>query len=155
MIIMKISVVGFHHDGEIPVKYTCDGSDISPRVTWEDTPDGTKSLALIMDDPDAPMGTFSHWLAYNIPPGENSLEENFPKAEETGHGIRQGKNDFGNIGYGGPCPPRGKPHRYFFKLYALDSDEHINVGIDRKNLESSLKGKIIGEAEYMGTYKRV
>ena len=151
---MRILVSGFSHGSEIPIKFTCDGSDVSPEVSWEGLPEGTKSLAIIMDDPDAPSGLFTHWMTYNMPPGESSLGENFPREKMTDSGISQGKNDFGKIGYGGPCPPRGKPHRYFFRLYALNSEEPILSGLGRKQFDGALKGKIIGEAEYMGTYKR-
>lgn len=151
---MKISVKGFENGGKIPEEFTCDGTDISPGISWEDLPEGTESLALIMDDPDAPVGTFTHWLIYNIPPGEKGLPQGHPKEDRGGSGIRQGKNGFGKTGYGGPCPPEGKPHRYFFRLYALDSGERIEAGINRKKVDASLKGKIIGEAEYIGTYGR-
>lgn len=151
---MEISVNGFEHGGSIPRKFTCDGADISPRITWKGIPDGARSLALIMDDPDAPSGAFTHWIVYNIPPGEQELKENFPKTGKTAGKISQGKNDFGNVGYGGPCPPRGNPHRYFFRLYALGSEEVLEPRISVDRLESSIKGKSLAEAEYMGTYKR-
>ncbi len=153
-IAMKISVRGFESGSEIPIKFTCDGPDVSPEVYWEGLPEGTRSIAIIMDDPDAPSGLFTHWIAYNIPAGESGLHENFPKVGKTESGIIQGKNDFGRAGYGGPCPPRGKPHRYFFRIYALNSVGPAEPDLGRKQIDAALEGKIIGEAHYLGTYKR-
>lgn len=141
--------------GEIPEKYTCDGQDISPPLLWDDIPEGTKSLVLIVDDPDAPdpkapKMTWVHWLIYNIPPTTKGLEEgvsNFPK------GALHGKNDWRRTGYGGPCPPIGR-HRYFFKLYALDTVLPDLKIPDKKALESAMKGHIIEMAELIGTYQR-
>ena len=145
----KMMTTAFEQGSEIPQKYTCEGQNISPPLSWENPPAGTKSFALIVDDPDAPSGTFTHWLLWDIPGDKTYLEEG------TKEGI-SGKNDFGRIGYGGPCPPRGHgPHRYFFKLYALDVQSlNIKKGSTRLSLEKAMKGHIIEKTEYMGTYQR-
>ena len=145
-------------DGEmIPMKYTCDGDDVSPKLMWEGVPKGTRSLALICDDPDAPVGLWVHWIIYNIPPEVTQLPENVDKnsAQLTGklQGARQGVNSWGKIGYGGPCPPKGPAHRYFFKLYALDT---VIPGekLDKKALERAMEGHILAQAQIMGKYQR-
>jgi Raf kinase inhibitor-like YbhB/YbcL family protein len=145
-------------DGEtIPVKYTCDGEDVSPKLMWEGVPEGTKSLALICDDPDAPVGLWVHWIIYNIPPEVTQLPENVDKHSAqlggTLQGARQGVNSWGKIGYGGPCPPKGPAHRYFFKLYALDT---VIAGekLDKKALEKAMEGHILAQAQIMGKYQR-
>jgi Raf kinase inhibitor-like YbhB/YbcL family protein len=107
-----------------------------------------------MDDPDAPVGTWTHWIVWNIPAKSAALPEGFSKEEQSGDGTRQGKNDFKRIGYGGPCPPPGKPHRYFFKLYALDANLDVSAGAGRKELERAMKGRVLSQAEWMGTYGR-
>jgi len=135
-------------DGEaIPSEYTCDGSDISPPLSFSSIPENTKSLALIVDDPDAPTGTWVHWLVWNIPANKSS----FSKGENIT--FPQGKNDFGDLNYGGPCPPSGT-HRYFFKLYAVDTMLNINEGATKEQLELSMSGHIIEEAQLIGTYSR-
>ena len=116
-----ISSSAFQEGQTIPTDYTCDGKGVSPPLTWSDPPAGTQSLALIVDDPDAPVGTWLHWLIYNIPVGKEGLPENVPNEEQLADSMLQGLNDFRQFGYGGPCPPRGSIHRYFFKLYALDT----------------------------------
>lgn len=117
-------------------------------------PDGTKSLALICEDPDAPMFTWVHWIVYRIPPTQPGLKEAVPKTEILEGGIRQGKNSWRRLGYGGPCPPPGRPHRYFFRLYALDMEPELAPGADRSQLEAAMKGHIIAKAETMGVYAR-
>ena len=144
----------FSNGGQIGTRYTCDGADISPALMWEGVPDGTQSLALIADDPDAPMGTWTHWTVWNIPGRATLLPEDSAKVELLDNGARQGKNDFKRIGYGGPCPPPGKPHRYFFKLYALDARLGVKAGAGRGELEAAMKTHILAEAEWMGTYGR-
>lgn len=151
---MKIMVRGFEDGGEIPRIFTCDGVDESPEVSWIEIPEEAKSLALIMDDPDAPMGTFTHWIIYNVDPGTKGLTRKLPRTESLDFGPAQGKNDFGKIGYGGPCPPHGRPHRYFFRLYALSSDSAIEPGVERNELEKKIKKAIMEEASYMGKYRR-
>ena len=116
---LTIRSSAFAHGGMIPKKFTCDGADISPSLSWSKGPEETKSYALISDDPDAPMGTWVHWVIYNLPASVKELTENVPKTGQLDNGALQGKNDFGNFGYGGPCPPGGT-HRYYFKVYALD-----------------------------------
>ncbi len=138
---------------EIPTKYTCDGIDISPPLRWEGQPSGVVSYVLIVDDPDAPGRTFTHWVLYNIPADINSLPENVPKQKETDYGV-QGRNDFGRIGYGGPCPPRGKPHRYFFKLYAIDIKLDLSPGASKKEVENAIKGHVLAQTQLIGLYGR-
>jgi hypothetical protein len=144
----------FSHGGEIPKRYRCDGADISPALSWEDLPAGTLSLALIADDPDAPGGTWTHWLIWNISPQSAQLPEDLPAVAALDDGERQGKNDFQRMGYGGPCPPPGKTHRYFFKLYALDSRLDLQAGAARNELELAMKGHVLAQADWMGTYRR-
>ena len=144
---MKLSSSAFENEGVIPSEYTCDGADVSPSLTFSAIPKNTKSLALIMDDPDAPMGTWVHWLIWNIPPNITSIS----KGENITY--PQGKNDFGKLDYGGPCPPSGT-HRYFFKLYALDTILELKERANKKQLESTMSGHIIEEAQLMGTYER-
>ncbi len=142
-------------EGEfIPVKYTCDGDDISPPLQWSNVPAGTRSLALIGDDPDAPAGTWVHWVIYNIPPAVSELATGVPKTKTIAGGARQGITDFKRIGYGGPCPPRGNPHRYFFKLYALDRELPLEPGATKQNLLNAMKGHILAEGQLMGRYGR-
>jgi Raf kinase inhibitor-like YbhB/YbcL family protein len=144
---MKLSSLAFEDNGTIPSEYTCDGADISPPLSFSSIPVNTKSLALIVDDPDAPMGTWVHWLVWNIPVNKTGFSE--------GENITymQGKNDFGTSDYGGPCPPSGT-HRYFFKLYALDTTLKLNQGSTKKQLESAMSGHILEEAQLIGTYTR-
>lgn len=149
-----VSSAAFANGAEIPRRHSCDGADVSPALTWQGAPAGTQSLALIADDPDAPVGTWTHWLLWNIPPKATLLPEDQPKTDSLDNGARQGLNDFGRIGYGGPCPPPGKPHRYFFRLYALDARLDLKAGSPRAGLEAALKPHILAEAEWMGTYKR-
>ncbi len=152
---MKLESKAFREGESIPKKYTCDGIDVSPPLSWSGAPKETKSFILIMDDPDAPIGTFTHWIVYDIPPHVGGFEEDFPKTPEL-EGIKQGMNDFGYVGYGGPCPPKGHgTHRYFFKLYALDlSSLELPPGATRRQVEERMKGHILGETSLMGRYKR-
>jgi len=138
----------------IPQKFTCDSSDDSPRLTWTGPPAKTQSFALIMDDPDAPVGTWVHWVIYDLPANARELAEGVVKQEQLLSGARQGRNDFGKIGYGGPCPPPGKPHRYFFKLYALDAKLGLKPGARKSDLERAMQGHILAQAELMGRYGR-
>ena len=142
---MKISSTAFEHDGIIPSKYTCDGEDINPPLKIDDIPKGTKTMALIVDDPDAPVGTWDHWIVWNIPPTPHIGEHSIP-------GL-QGTNDFKKLPYGGPCPPSGT-HRYFFKIYALDAELSLQEGADKDDLESAMKGHVLGQAELIGKYSR-
>lgn len=143
----------------IPKKYTCDGKDISPPLSWTGTPSGTQSIALIMDDPDAPGGTFVHWVAFNIPPHIRMLPEGIPKTSALtpwpfGDSSYQGINDFGNIGYGGPCPPPGKSHRYFFKVYMLDTKLSLPPGSSKADIERAMNNHILAKGELIGIYGR-
>ncbi|MFZ5801133.1 MAG: YbhB/YbcL family Raf kinase inhibitor-like protein [Candidatus Omnitrophota bacterium] len=152
---MEIKSPAFAENEVIPKKYTCQGEDISPQLEWDAAPVGTKSFALICDDPDAPAGTWTHWTLFNIPADKNGLEEGFGiTRKEFADGIRQGQTDFGGVGYHGPCPPPGKFHRYFFKLYALDILLELPAGVARENLEVAIQGHILAEAQVMGRYKR-
>lgn len=150
---MKIASSAFADGSMIPAKYSCDGQDISPPLEWEETPPGTKSFALIGDDPDAPGGTWVHWVVYNMPPEMTKLEENITPEKEFKNGMRQGKNSWPKIGYGGPCPPGGT-HRYYFKLYALDVVPDLTPGATKAELIEAMKGHILSEAHLMGKYKR-
>ncbi len=149
-----ISSTSFPSGGDIPQKFTCDGADTSPELSWSGSPAGTRSFALITDDPDAPSGTWTHWVIFNIPAESSSLPENLPKVDELPSGARQGRNDFHKIGYGGPCPPPGKPHRYFFKLYALDRSLDLKPGSSKQEVEKAMQGHTLEKAEWMGRYKR-
>ncbi|MDI3484247.1 MAG: hypothetical protein PWQ74_834 [Methanobacteriaceae archaeon] len=150
---LKIRSTAFNDGERIPKKYTCDGEDISPPLIWEDIPEGTVTLALISDDPDAPSKTWTHWLIFNIPPELNGLPEGVEKVGELENGIIQGFNDFGRIGYGGPCPPFGV-HRYFFKLYALDSSLDLEPGTSKEELLEAMEGHIIEKTQMIGLYSR-
>jgi hypothetical protein len=132
--------------------HTCEGEDLSPALEWTGEPDGARSFALIMDDPDAPVGTWNHWLLWDIPRSAHALPQGF-KAGQLGE---SGKNDFGKLGYGGPCPPQGHgPHRYFFRLYALDvALLNLRVGAERSELDRALRSHVLAEAQYMGRYER-
>lgn len=149
-----LKTTAFSEGGSIPKKYTCDGADVSPPLSWAGSPSGTQSFALIADDPDAPVGTWTHWLIWNVPGGETTLQEGVPKAETLPDGARQGRTDFKRIGYGGPCPPPGKPHRYFFKLFALDTKLDLKAGATRSELEQAVKGHALAQTELMGLYGR-
>lgn len=150
---IKLTSSAFEEGGMIPAKYTCDGEDISPPLSWENLPEGTKSIAIICDDPDAPIGTFVHWVLYNLPPETKKLEENVPVTDKLDNGAGQGMTDFGKAGYGGPCPPSGT-HRYFFKIYALDTEiENGNV-TNKENLLSAMEGHILSQGQLIGKYKR-
>jgi len=152
---LEIKSSAFENGAYIPVKYSCSSLDISPSLEWSDIPEGTKSFAIICDDPDAPSGVWVHWVIYNIPADKRSLEENIPKISQLSDGIIQGRNDFGSIGYGGPCPPLGSPHRYFFTIYALDTVLHLNQQIiEKKELIQAMQGHILAEAHLIGLFKR-
>ncbi len=142
-------------DGQaIAQRYTCDGDDVSPALAWEGVPDGTAELALVVDDPDAPGGTFTHWLAYGLDPGTTELSEAVPEGADVAGppAFRQGVNDMGATGYGGPCPPSGEEHRYVFRLLALDEELGLAGGASRDELFAALEGHVLGEARLTGTY---
>jgi Raf kinase inhibitor-like YbhB/YbcL family protein len=123
-------------------------------LAWTDPPAGTKSFSLIVDDPDAPAGTWIHWVLYDLPASATGLPENVPKENELSSGARQGRNDFRRTGYGGPCPPKGPAHRYFFKLYALDAKTNLKPGATKTDLEKAMKGHVLAEAHLIGRYQR-
>ena len=151
---LVISSPSFSSGGDIPKKHTCDAADVSPQLAWSGAPAGVRSFALIADDPDAPVGTWVHWVYYDLPASATGLPENVSKVDEPPTGGRQGRNDFRRIGYGGPCPPPGKPHRYFFKLYALDRTLDLKPGATKKEVEQAMKGHVLAQAELMGKYGR-
>ena len=150
----QFATAAFSAGGAIPKKFTCDGPDVSPKLAWNEPPAGTQSLAVIMDDPDAPRGTWVHWVLYDLPGDTRELSENILKQEQLAGGARQGRNDFGKTGYGGPCPPPGKPHRYLFKLYALDAKLNLKAGATKADVELAMQGHILAQAELMGRYGR-
>ncbi len=150
---IKITSSAFEDGGLIPAKYTCDGTDISPPLQWDAAPEGTQSIALICDDPDAPMGTWVHWVLYNLPADTRELTENVPTDSTLPDGAKQGITDFGRTGYGGPCPPSGT-HRYFFKIYALDTKIDLAAGADKPQLLKAMEGHILGQGQLIGKYKR-
>lgn len=154
---MEIQVVStaFHEGEAIPVQYTCDGENVSPPLRWGSIPKNSQSLALICEDPDAPSGPFVHWLIFNMPPIVSDLPEALPTTETlVESGSIQGRNDFDQLGYMGPCPPPGRPHRYFFRLYALDTKLDLRAGATKHEFERAIKGRILAEGHLMGTYKR-
>jgi len=144
----------FEKKGYIPVRYTCDAQNFSPPLSWADAPSSAKSFVLICDDPDAPFQTWVHWVVFNIPADVTGFKENITVEELISAGIIQGVNDFGKIGYGGPCPPQGKPHRYFFKLYALDVNLPLEEGATKKEVIAAMQGHIAAEAKIVGLYQR-
>ena len=151
---LQITTPAFAAGQPIPRRHTGEGQNLSPALQWSDVPPAAKSLALICDDPDAPMGTWVHWVIYDLPPATAGLSEDVPKSPELANGARQGVNDYNRIGYGGPCPPPGKPHRYFFKLYALDTKPDLKPGLTKKDLLKAMEGHVLAEGQLMGTYQR-
>jgi Raf kinase inhibitor-like YbhB/YbcL family protein len=151
---MKLTSPAFGDGQPIPGKHTCDGADVSPPLNWSEAPPGTRSFALICDDPDAPVGTWVHWVIYNLAPTTAELPEMVAPTEQLPGGAKQGLNDFRRVGYGGPCPPPGRPHRYFFKLYALDTALALRSRATKADLVRAMDGHILAEAQLMGTFRR-
>ena len=154
---MTLTSPAFTQGKAIPAKFTGDGQDVSPALAWAPVPESAASFALICRDPDAPSGTFIHWVVYNIPPAKEGLAglpEALPKADKLTNGTIQGRNDFGRFGYNGPKPPPGKPHRYFFDLFALDTMLPAEAEVNAGRLQVMMTGHVIGTAELMGTYQR-
>jgi Raf kinase inhibitor-like YbhB/YbcL family protein len=151
---LELTSTAFRTGEAIPRPYTGDGRNASPPLQWRDPPADTRSFALVCEDPDAPRGTFTHWVVFNLPPESRELSEGVPAEATLPNGTKQGSNDFGKVGYGGPAPPPGKPHRYFFKLYALDRTLELQPRATRAQLLAAVKGHVLGEADLMGTYKR-
>jgi Raf kinase inhibitor-like YbhB/YbcL family protein len=150
---LKIESAAFTEGGMIPERYTCDGADVSPPLSWTSVPSGTGSLALVADDPDAPGKTWVHWVLFDLPPDSGGLPENVPSEKTPAAGGKQGRNDFGRIGYGGPCPPGGT-HRYFFKVYALDRRLDLEPGASKQDLVRAMEGHVLAEGQLMGKYRR-
>lgn len=152
---IEVTSSAFTEGARIPKKYTCDGQDISPALKWSGVPQKTKSIALICDDPDAPSGTWVHWVIYSIPQDLTELQEGVVKTNMLPDGTKQGTTDFKRVGYGGPCPPPGHgAHHYYFKVYALDIQVGLKAGATKKDLEKSMKGHILGQGQLIGTYER-
>jgi len=152
---INLSSSAFAEGAAIPQEYTCQGNDKSPPLKWSGVPSETKSLALIMDDPDAPMGTWVHWVLYDLPSSMTELPEGLSAKEHIAAGSgKEGINDFKRLGYGGPCPPAGKPHRYFFKLFALDNTPDLKPGAKKKDLERAMQKHILAQGQLMATYIR-
>ncbi len=151
---IKLTSPDFPAGGKIPKELTCDGADRSPQLSWTPPPSGTESFALIADDPDASVMIWVHWVIYDLPASATSLPRGAQKTEHLADGSKQGRNDFKRIGYGGPCPPAGKPHRYFFKLYALDKKLGLASGATKQEVERAMQGHIVAQAELMGIYGR-
>lgn len=155
---LTLSSTAFSEQGTIPKQYTCEGKDLSPALAWKDVPSGTQSFALIMDDPDAPPGTWVHWIVYNLPANVNELKEGLPKSDDLPNGGKQGLvwgvDEFTRIGYFGPCPPPGKPHRYQFKLYALDKTLDLPEKINKPSLVQAMKNHILAETTLTGLFGR-
>lgn len=145
---LEVTSPAFEPESRIPKKYTCDGENVSPPLKWSGVPAEAKSLALIVDDPDAPMGTWVHWVLYDLPPDLDALPEG-----ARGMG-KEGVNDFRKTGYGGPCPPRGSEHRYFFKVYALDTVTNLKSGATKRDLENAMRGHILAQGQLIGIYGR-
>ncbi len=151
---LDIKSTAFGEGNSIPKQYTCDGSDISPQLSWSQPPEGTGSMVLICDDPDAPMGTWVHWVLYGLSPDTLEISENIPDDKEVLGGAKHGVNDFHKYGYGGPCPPGGT-HRYFFKLYAVDTEVvDLDPGATKDEVLVAIKGHVLAEGQLMGRYSR-
>lgn len=151
---LELKSSAFQAGGDIPRKHTCDANDVSPELSWSNIPVGTRAFAMITDDPDAPAGTWVHWVIYDLPADTKELAEGVPTTEALTNGAKQGTNDFRKLGYGGPCPPPGLPHRYFFKLYALDAPTGLKPGASKQQLLKAIENHVLGEAEIIGRYKR-
>jgi Raf kinase inhibitor-like YbhB/YbcL family protein len=154
--VMKIEITStaFAEGRPIPGRHAFEKQDLSPALQWSSVPPAAKSLALVCDDPDAPMGTWVHWVIYDLPPAAAGLPEGVAKSPELAGGVKQGVNDYKKTGYGGPCPPPGQPHRYFFKLYALDTLTGLKAGATKKDLLKAMEGHVLAEGQLMGTYQR-
>jgi len=151
---LTISSPSFSNGGDIAKQFTCDSADVSPQLSWTEPPVGTKSFALLVDDPDAPVGNWNHWAMWNMPPTLRSVPEAVAKTAHLPDGSVQGQNDFRKPGYNGPCPPSGKAHRYYFKLFALDTSLDLKPTAGKHQLEAAMKGHILAQAEWMGRYRR-
>jgi Raf kinase inhibitor-like YbhB/YbcL family protein len=151
---LELQTTAFRPGGTIPMQFTCSGENISPELSWNEPPPHTASFVLIVDDPDAPAGTWVHWVVYNLPAASRHLPAHVPSGSAIAGGGEQGLNDFPNDGYGGPCPPSGKPHRYFFRLYALDKLLDMHRPVRRQEIDLAMRGHILAHAELMGRFGR-
>ena len=151
---LSLSSPAFEEGDRIPTKYTCEGQDVSPPLAWIEPPAESQSFVLIVDDPDAPVGVFTHWVLFNLPPDTRELSEAIPAQDQLTSGALQGKNDFGRIGYGGPCSPPGRAHRYRFTLYVLDQPLDLKAGASKKQVLDAMEGHILAQGQLTGTYQR-
>ena len=151
---LQISSSAFEEGGRIPAKYSCQGEDVLPPLRWDEPPGGTQSFVLIMDDPDAPSNIFTHWVLFNIPSATRQLPEAIPSTTQLSDGSSQGKNDFGEVGYGGPCPPPGRPHQYRFTLYGLDQMLELKAGASKKQVLEAMEGHLLGQGQLTGSFQR-
>jgi len=151
---LELGSGAFKEGQAIPIQYTCDGKNISPPLTWKGAPGNTQSFALIVDDPDAPTGVWTHWVVFNLPSSVEELTEDFVNSPDATGSAKQGVNNFKNAGYGGPCPPANKSHRYYFKLYALDTRLNLESGASRQDVEAAMTKHIVATGQLMGTYQR-
>jgi Raf kinase inhibitor-like YbhB/YbcL family protein len=151
---LTLSSKAFTHEASIPAEHACTDANVSPPLGWDEVPEGVLAFAVIVDDPDAPGGTWVHWVLYDIPADKRELPAGVPTIGRGVDGMKQGKNDFKRVGYGGPCPPPGPPHRYVFRLYALDGPSGLAPGASKADLLSAMRGHIVGEATLVGTFAR-
>jgi Raf kinase inhibitor-like YbhB/YbcL family protein len=151
---ISITSTSFVNGGSIPARFTCDGENLSPELSWSQPPAGTEGFALISDDPDAPGGIWVHWVLFNIPKDSRGLDEGVSKKEVLADGSVQGMTDFRRTGYGGPCPPPGRPHRYYFKIYALDAKLNLTASANKEDVEAAMEGHILANGELIGLYRR-
>jgi len=151
---LRLTSPAFTNGASIPREHTCDGADLSPALQWEDVPAQTRSFALIVDDPDAPAGTWVHWVIFDLPATTRQLARGVPGDGQLPSGARQGRNDFKRVGYGGPCPPRGPAHHYHFRLYALDATLGLSAGASRADVDAAMRGHVLAHAELVGVYQR-
>jgi Raf kinase inhibitor-like YbhB/YbcL family protein len=151
---LELTSPAFRNEQAIPAKHACDDADSSPPLAWSDVPDGTESFALLVEDPDAPGGTFAHWILYELAGDARELPEGIPTVGRGAGGVKQGQNDFRQIGYGGPCPPPGDPHRYVFHLYALDDVLGLAPGATRGDLLAAIRGHVLAETTLVGKFAR-
>lgn len=152
---MKLESEAFQEGGVIPKNCSCEGGGVSPALRWSGVPAGTRAFALLCDDPDAPLKTFTHWVLYNLPPAARELREGVPPEAVSPMGVKQGRNGFGRVGYGGPCPPNGSYHRYYFTLYALDEPLALEGGATDAEVRRAIRGHVRAEASLMGRYQKV
>jgi Raf kinase inhibitor-like YbhB/YbcL family protein len=151
---LQLKTAAFRAGSAIPTRFTCSGANISPALSWTQGPPLTESFVLIVDDPDAPAGTWVHWVVYNLPVSARQLPEHVPPGDAVSGGGKQGLNDFSQNGYGGPCPPPGRPHRYFFRLYALNTILDLHTPVHRADVDVAMKGHVLAQAQWMGTFGR-